>query len=204
MIMHELAGDAYIEGSNINALLATDDINYDALATLLTEHSTREHFILHMKNEITKVCPPAYAPVRGQPAANPSGGQHQPRRNLQSLNSQTGGASNGHSSVGPPQGEIDSRRKQVEARLTPWIMVRAAQGEKVTARQVRDTFHKQHRAAGGEPHQLTSAIQQALAAARAHYPKIDLRIEPNDIMRIEPRDVVDRPDKSGTVFASVD
>jgi len=60
-----------------------------------------------------------------------------------------------------------ARAKAVEARVHQWVSVRVAKGELLSAKKVRDSFHKQHRAAGGTPQELAASIQAALLACGA-------------------------------------
>lgn len=55
------------------------------------------------------------------------------------------------------------KRQQIDFRMERWIEARVARGETPTTRQVRDSFHKQHRAAGGSPQELTTMIHNAFA-----------------------------------------
>ena len=77
-----------------------------------------------------------------------------------------GGGSVWDSGMMAPERQTE-RSRAVEARVAQWVAARVQKGEPLSARQVRDSFHKQHRAAGGTPQELAKAIQDALTASGA-------------------------------------
>ena len=65
-----------------------------------------------------------------------------------------------------------AKQKEVEARLTNWVTSRHDGGNPVTARQVRDSFHKQYRAVGGEPNRLNEIINKAMITHNLGHPQL--------------------------------
>merc|ERR1711865_1254432 len=100
-------------------------------------------------------------PITGQPMIGHNVGQvHLPLNDAPSL-------STTHGNVSAIGDDSRARAKAVEVRVHQWVSVRVAKGELLSAKKVRDSFHKQHRAAGGTPQELAASIQAALLACGA-------------------------------------